>query len=200
MIRILTINNKYNSLINELKNRISYLKTLKQNWDFHGGEIISLEILEFCEDLAKNILKINSNLSIELMPLSNGGIVFTSYYKDDFLDLEINPDYTFNFSHERGIGQDYQNVEEKYNCNKEFYYLKVSNLCESLGLSHRRNLVLAKIGSVNMMPSTHTKIAYPLSNLCVFKTRAFKQDQCQTIVYASQNVNTSNSFISAYIN
>lgn len=84
----------------------------KEGWHFGEGSIINRPVINKAIQLY-NIAS-DYNLTYTTHALLDGGISITAYKNDNFLEILINRDLSFDLIYEIGIGIKYKTVFEKY--------------------------------------------------------------------------------------
>lgn len=103
------------SNLNKIKLQIKELQKLEAGWDFGEGEAISDEVGEASLEIAETGLTLG--LKADVRPTSEGGITVSLFHIDDFLFIAVKPDGFFDVIYEKGIGVNYDILDNKENLN-----------------------------------------------------------------------------------
>lgn len=137
-------NLKLNNNFSILCERIQGFQNLEPKWNYGYSESVKLETIQYVIHLLSYIsLSCNDfdNLKINAFPNSDGGITISLGNKDEFIELIVNSDLTSDIIYEKGIGVEYEIMDEvcdipKNNFDHIIYYLyKLCNLSEPSILS-----------------------------------------------------------------
>jgi hypothetical protein len=104
-----TIHARVMSQTNSVIEKIRSFGFLEEGWDFGEGSPAPQEVIETAINLHKmgSTLGINSNA----FPGADGEISVAFYFGTDTIEVKVNRDLSFNLTHERGIGADYDILE-----------------------------------------------------------------------------------------
>ena len=136
---------------------IQSLAQLPIGWDYGSGHPASKEAVR--KALEVYSLATLLGAVVEPTPQTNGGIRLTLTLSvqhekpenQEFLDITINPDLTFDMCYERGFGANFNTITEKENVDKAFIALTINNILQnrewnSLEPSTLENSVPQKVG------------------------------------------------------
>lgn len=113
--------------------QIILLKKLRNGWDFGEGEEISQDVIDRTLDIYN---KFANRFKITVHPTSEGGITLSLMYIDNFFDVTIKKQNSYDFVLEVGIGSKYiepvnlKNISlnEIYEKVNYYHLLKISTL------------------------------------------------------------------------
>src|SRR4051812_38887765 len=92
----------------KLKNALEKVRSFEKfdkGWDFGEGQAIDKEVIN--KAIAFLVFGNLLGFSYNARPATNGGIILTFYIQDDFIYVQINPDNTYDWRYEKGIGEEY---------------------------------------------------------------------------------------------
>lgn len=138
------------SYLNKIKLQIEDLQKLGAGWDFGEGEAISDEVGAASIEIAE--MGLTLGLKAGVRPLTEGGIVVTLFYSDHFLFTTVKPDGNFDVSYEKGIGVNYDVLD-----NKENLTLTAVRKYIIQWVSSERYTFLNTIKTRNVLQVTHLK-------------------------------------------
>lgn len=86
-------------------NLLNKFLKLPEGWDYGVG----VPVTKLSADKAILIFSSINGFEFDISPMTNGGCVLICYIGDDFFDIEIdNQGNIINFTHEKGIGCNYE--------------------------------------------------------------------------------------------
>jgi hypothetical protein len=138
------------SYINEVKLQIKQLQQLEAGWDFGEGEAISDEVGVTSLEIAE--IGLTLGLKADVRPTSEGGIIVSLFYKDHFLFINVKPDGLFDVTYEKGIGVNYEILDNKENLNTTAVRKYLIQW-----VSSERYIFSNTIKTQNVLPVTHLK-------------------------------------------
>ncbi len=151
------------------KTSIKNLAKIPVGWDYGSGYPPS----KFVISKALQVYSLGKILSfqVEVKPETEGGIILTLYKKDEFLDVIINNDLSFDMVHEKGIGTEFKTLLEQENVDlsnisNKLKQIKKSIECTSLEHYTLENIVLKRDDSEVIVSKNTVKVSlYSMQNV-----------------------------------
>jgi hypothetical protein len=113
--------------------KIISFSELNAGWSFGNGKTISVDVVYKAVELY--YFGKTNGFKGDAFPIENGGINL-SFFVDEFaLDIIINPNLKVDITYEKGLGQNYEIVDEKENADYADIYLFLNEIREAWMLS-----------------------------------------------------------------
>jgi hypothetical protein len=114
----------------ETISRIQSFKTLSHGWDYGDGDPINTRVINRAISIYIRVISAaTGELMTSASPTSNGGIILTFSYQDQFIDVILKRNLTIDLRHEVGVGEDYEVEYEQSNAKFIDLINLLSNLC-----------------------------------------------------------------------
>ncbi len=97
--------------ISAIKQRINELQNLPQGWDFGQGDVISNTVARRCLRICE--YGVFLGLKANVRPSTDGSLILCLFYDDNFLYITIREDGLFDTTYEKGIGSDYDILDNQ---------------------------------------------------------------------------------------
>ncbi len=155
---------------NDVALEIRSFAALPHGWDFGMGDPIKPEIVEKALELQEKGVYLS--LSTEATAEVGGGITVTFIHNDDAVDIRVNPDFTYTVTHERKIGNEFEELLYKKNLDWPTALQYLDNLknnlkalytCKLFAGSELVDTVRRKNNSKSSHVSTITEMVSPSS-------------------------------------
>jgi hypothetical protein len=141
--------------------KINDFKNIESNWNYGIGELISSETIKSTMQLISILAVANSdvfnNLKLNAMPNTDGGITLSLGKGDEFIELVVNTDSTYDLIYEKGIGVKFVILNETFgipqNKPNELinYFFRLCKLSELSTLD-------TMMSTESDLPASHSKI------------------------------------------
>jgi hypothetical protein len=129
-----------NTNLSYICNKISEFRYLEAKWNFGIGEAVSNRTIKIAIKLLSTINLASheefNNLKINALPSTEGGVIISLGKGDEFIELVVNPNFTYDLIYEKGIGVQFEILQEVYDIpvsnNEELikYFFKLCNSSE----------------------------------------------------------------------
>lgn len=106
--------------------KIRSFQDLQIGWDFGQGvpppEFIIRKSIKFYQE------GLNQGFKCDANPAPNGGIIISLFIDDNFIFITLNPDNTYDFIYEKGIGEGYEILIDEENVTLHYINNTIKNL------------------------------------------------------------------------
>lgn len=106
-----------NIFVGNINDKIASFRELNNGWDYGLGVPTTKETVNIAQSIAQ--IGKAKNFGIDAFPATDGGIVLNLYIEEDFIYVTINPNASLDLRHEKGIGEDYDIIEDIENISLE---------------------------------------------------------------------------------
>ncbi len=161
---------------NAITRKIKSFKCLKFGWHFGEGVPASDEVVDATINLFTQLglrLNFEVGLVVNALPEINGGVILSYGLGEDFVELLVHSDLSVDLVQERGLGVNYDVIEEEENLDINNIALILSYLkkiCNSSEPYISNSMILTK--SDSQVTASRTMVeAFPFSKMPVQKER-----------------------------
>lgn len=116
-------------------NKLRSFGSLAKGWNFGRGETFTEELIKKAKDIITYVYaSVNVIFNCDVFANDDGSILLSFSKRDDFIDIKIDRDLELHLTHEKGIGANYEIINECSNTTLEYIIEELYKVCNSLEL------------------------------------------------------------------